>query len=962
MPKIPTFTAKGSIEQLAGTTSNIQMGLNNTLASALAPVTKAVVDFKIKENDVQNRTEALKLKNDYLSETSDIEDQINQDKILSVNKEAANKFLKEKNNALIEKYSALATTQTAKTMFTNSALSDVSKQIFSIDSQISRNILVEADRMFVDSKEKLFSKAYLKGGIYKQTLQTDTEKLIIDSYKSRISAPELQKMLASVPSEIQMFDGFEMVQTTPRAAFDFLKDENNLPDISYEQRTKLQERAMTIIRPQLNTEWKNYTETIRLGKEPIAFDFEMAKDVLGVKVYEQMIQEDTFTKDRVANNSVILNASNDTVNEVVKGIIDEGNELYADSLQAAEQENYYKTVLAKRNKDMKEDIVKYINVADTDIASLYEEMNNDDNEASKLETRKLITEKLIEKQKKLNVDPSLIRITTNSEIDGIISVLTNVDTPALEKEKFIDGLSVIYGIDNMGKVLNHLQAQKLPVEYIVAMSSNSKKLKADILNGETTENIAKFVKDRLPDGKKFNTIEKGVAKGMEDFETVILNQGEGSKTKTDYLLSIQQAVYKSALTRVRDGESIDAAVDGAVNDFNKDYKIAPSQTFFVPADIGGKFVNQNIVIEKAEALIELVEGNTDYIGRFHGEDGYMHYAALAGIENLTEEQVKERIDFTIKNHSKWLMNADGTGIILNAEFTNGTYPIVNANGDKIEFFFTDTPNDKGIYSIELKAPVTGEDIEMIPYTSDVGAYEFQEMAYNNTSENKNLMTTAIDGISTVIDTAGDFIDTGVQASEMPINTEAKQVGFLGDLFFGKDRFLIGNWNKNYQTQNKSINGLKAKERLKRMNEPGYKIPNEALSAIENAATNFDGDGGFSKEYLIDALTKIGQIESQYKTKVQKTNKPVKEDKKFLARSYWQIEVTTAKDLLKNSSPVFGENFESSFSKYAKNGKTARKSLLNLSDKELVNLLEKDDTLAANIAASLIVTRFNTEKA
>ena len=224
------------------------------------------------------------------------------------------------------------------------------------------------------------------------------------------------------------------------------------------------------------------------------------------------------------------------------------------------------------------------------------------------------------------------------------------------------------------------------------------------------------------------------------------------------------------------------------------------------------------------------------------------------------------------------------------------------------------------------------------------------------------MTTAIDGISTVIDTAGDFIDTGVQASEMPINTEAKQVGFLGDLFFGKDRFLIGNWNKNYQTQNKSINGLKAKERLKRMNEPGYKIPNKALSAIENAASNFDGDGGFSKEYLIDALTKIGQIESQYKTKVQKTNKPVKEDKKFLARSYWQIEVTTAKDLLKNSSPVFGENFESSFSKYAKNGKTARKSLLNLSDKELVNLLEKDDTLAANIAASLIVTRFNTEKA
>ena len=102
--------SKGSIEQLAGTTSNIQMGLNNTLASALAPVTQAIVNFKIKENNVQNRTEALKLKNDYLSVSLALEDQINQRLILAKQKEAANIFLKEKTNALMEKYAALATT------------------------------------------------------------------------------------------------------------------------------------------------------------------------------------------------------------------------------------------------------------------------------------------------------------------------------------------------------------------------------------------------------------------------------------------------------------------------------------------------------------------------------------------------------------------------------------------------------------------------------------------------------------------------------------------------------------------------------------------------------------------------------------------------------------------------------------------------------------------------------------
>ena len=191
------------------------------------------------------------------------------------------------------------------------------------------------------------------------------------------------------------------------------------------------------------------------------------------------------------------------------------------------------------------------------------------------------------------------------------------------------------------------------------------------------------------------------------------------------------------------------------------------------------------------------------------------------------------------------------------------------------------------------------------------------------------------------------------------NQDPEQIGFFGDLFFGKDRFLIANWNKHYQTDNSKLNSIKARERLSR----DYTVPDEAISAIENAATNFDGDRGFSKEYLIDALTKIGQIESQYKTKVQRTDKPVKEETKFLARSYWQIEVDTAKDLLKNSAPIFGDNFESTFSKkYKEKYETAREGLLNLKNEDLVNLLEKDDTLAANIAAALIVTRFNTEEA
>jgi len=87
MPKIPTFQAKGSIEQLAGTTSNIQMGLNNTLANALSPITNMVVNNKIKQNDTQNRTEALRLGNEFTRKLNTLEDTIANDNTgLGVNK------------------------------------------------------------------------------------------------------------------------------------------------------------------------------------------------------------------------------------------------------------------------------------------------------------------------------------------------------------------------------------------------------------------------------------------------------------------------------------------------------------------------------------------------------------------------------------------------------------------------------------------------------------------------------------------------------------------------------------------------------------------------------------------------------------------------------------------------------------------------------------------------------------
>ena len=52
MPKIPTFTATGRpTTEVGSVRSNIQIPLTQTIGTALAPVTKAVTDYAIKQKE-----------------------------------------------------------------------------------------------------------------------------------------------------------------------------------------------------------------------------------------------------------------------------------------------------------------------------------------------------------------------------------------------------------------------------------------------------------------------------------------------------------------------------------------------------------------------------------------------------------------------------------------------------------------------------------------------------------------------------------------------------------------------------------------------------------------------------------------------------------------------------------------------------------------------------------------------
>ena len=187
-----------------------------------------------------------------------------------------------------------------------------------------------------------------------------------------------------------------------------------------------------------------------------------------------------------------------------------------------------------------------------------------------------------------------------------------------------------------------------------------------------------------------------------------------------------------------------------------------------------------------------------------------------------------------------------------------------------------------------------------------------------------------------------------EAAEVDIGSDIQERKILAN-----NNFIDSLWGIYYQTSDDPEKNESAKKRLNK----NYKVPEDAKKSIDKAAYIFEGDRGFSSNTIKDYLSKIGQVESQYKTKRQYNDGP--------ARSYWQVEPSTARDILTreglNKGGFLGKKFEEVFKKYAKKNGSAVEYLKELSDKELGDLLEKDGDLGATFATVVIISRFPNEE-
>nr|BAR39671.1 lysozyme-like protein [uncultured Mediterranean phage uvMED] len=921
MPKIPTFTSQARpTAQVGSVKSNLQIPLSQTVAGALSPVTDFVVKKAVQANDTQNRTEALRLGNEFTRELQTVEDYIANDSVLGVNKEAANAYYKEQTNSLISQFKGQSTNSASQTLFENNALTAVNRGIFRIDNTVEKNVFTDLQNQVTEAETTLITQALynnnnknnaLLGSADFQgvnvfdysTLQTNLTKLYTDAFTGKIPAPKLDKMINNIPALVQGFQANKDIGDNPRLAFLELekgKESALYPNLNLEQREKLIQQADRILTDQLRTQWKNVLAGSAVGKK-VQFDMELAKKVLPQIEVNQMLQGKEIITTTADNKKIIFTSNSKDISTLV--------EQYSEQavLQAGEAKGQiiaqeYQKAAETRVKAIEDDSAAYVYSHYPELVELNEEFNNETDNELKTQLKRQITTKMLEIQTELGVPTTQQRVMTKSEAENFVAnYQKTAQGNATQSQILLQSITTNFG-DNDSKALQELQAAGLPITASLAMTVFTP-LEAQKAFGLDSEEEQKNLKSwGASNEMTLADVKKSIAANSDflELETIIRrNNNIDSSVASQQVEEIKNVLAFYAINERFTNAKFDndSAIESAVNAFTSKFEI--EETYFIPRNYDGKPLTSygttvNSVRDKADLIKQ------EYIEEF----GAVAFKSTDPFnQGITEEEMSEKHKRMMRTSGEWRNTADGNGLVFGIVLDGDQFaPILNNNNQQLSFNFND-----GSYNLP------GTNIVM-----DINKLRVKEVP-------SEAEIAAIKGY-------GGFT---VDEKELAMSFANKKTTL-------KNEEIVNTWGTTYQTTNNPKKNARA---LKAISDT-YNIPTEAQNSIQSIVPIFVGDKGFTSQELTELANAIGQIESGYKTKVQIGGGP--------ARSYWQVEPTTALDLLNNSSAIFGPKFENFFS--IKYGTNAVKFLASKSKKEMSQLLESDSDLAVAMALGVIVNR------
>lgn len=259
------------------------------------------------------------------------------------------------------------------------------------------------------------------------------------------------------------------------------------------------------------------------------------------------------------------------------------------------------------------------------------------------------------------------------EIKDLIKGATSPDA----RLQVVKDLKSFYG--NSMPYINKQIYKQIGPDVSLAISVNDPELQSLSILGELNDEQKKFVRSKVNDTNLEESLLKTINSNLSSLADVVANQPEGYATYSEFIQTTASSLKNAAMNGILEDKykSADEAANDLSERFLADYNFT-NETFYIPFDVNGKIVNQDVIEAKARVWenklywndIDLEDFNVDLIG--------------SGGKLFTKE---ETIDFFKKN-GEWYMDGN-TGIKFGVKEPFGGFTPMTIDNKNIKINFLD---------------------------------------------------------------------------------------------------------------------------------------------------------------------------------------------------------------------------------------------------------------------------------
>jgi len=679
MPKIPTFTATGRpTAEVGSIKTNIQIPLSQTIGTALAPITKAVVDYKVKEKEVENKTEALELENKSVLELNDVAQKASS---LYKNSDQANNYLMQESKIIIDKYAALSSNNTVKTMFKNSYLLEEQKKIFSVDNAVYKN-LVQSRAIESNAKEEriLTDALYGNNQLAKEELTTDLSKIYLDDYNDGlIDIDTYESKIASIPNTIGYFQVQKDITNDPVQTYVNLNT-GKYEGLTIKTREELKRDAKLEATPILRENITNYLVGLENGIK-VDINEPAIKEIFGNKVFQDFKETQANTIRVSVFKSEIFNSKIGNEQKILDGF-----ELNSGNLaQDLEYKQKVKEFISQKAELIKDDAAVLILTHNKLVRNNFDAYNAESDPTIKSQLFTKYINSVVQAQEDMDIDNAFIKVLPQSFAKNVVQDYNNQEPGA--KVGYLQSLEAQYG-EQYGRVLNQLTENGLPVTAKLVSYFNDENFATMATSIDTKEERTRlndYVKTQT--NTTFNAINQEVATEMEDFRKVVMFSNKMNTTKANEELGdIQKVITYIAINSMSAGMDQGKAIKKATDYINNNFEFAGGGTFgddtyFIPKNYDNKRLSAK--------HIEFIEQKAKIIKNKYLQDFNMK-TFESNNEEISNTELNEEMLDQAKDNGVWINNADGSGIVFAIEFADGSLGLVeNEQGELLQINFDD---------------------------------------------------------------------------------------------------------------------------------------------------------------------------------------------------------------------------------------------------------------------------------